>query len=254
MKPHVPDYPVPALDKGLEILEALSASSTPQTLSALAQLLKRKNNEIFRMVNLLERRRYVLRDESGGYRLSLRMYQLAHAQPMVAQLVEVAMPALRELSLATGESCHLSVLEGMEIVILARIESSNPVRLVVELGGRFSALTTVSGRMILSQKDPGVRQEMLESAPEFRLLKPSARQALMERIEGIAQEGFSAARDETVTGVVDAAVAISGSSSGIDAAVAIAALTTDSGRRDPREFRGPLEKCAKTLRDRLGIP
>ncbi|PAZ01438.1 MAG: hypothetical protein CAK90_00370 [Spartobacteria bacterium AMD-G4] len=254
MNKKIPCYPVPALDKGLDILEALSASSEPLTLSALAQFLKRKNNEIFRMLNLLERRRYVLRDEAGGYRLSLRMYQLANAQPSLARLIEVAMPALRELSRTTGESCHLSVLEGLEIVILARVESSNRVRLVVELGGRFSALTTVSGRMILSNKEPGVRQELLDSAPEFQRLKPKDRRALMERIELIARDGFSAAKDETVSGVVDAAVAIGGSSSGIDAAIAIAALTTESRRRDPQEFRHPLEECAKTLRDRLGIP
>ena len=254
MNKKIPCYPVPALDKGLDILEALSASSEPLTLSALAQFLKRKNNEIFRMLNLLERRRYVLRDEAGGYRLSLRMYQLANAQPSLGRLIEVAMPALRELSRTTGESCHLSVLEGLEIVILARVESSNRVRLVVELGGRFSALTTVSGRMILSNKEPGVRQELLDSAPEFQRLKPKDRRALMERIELIAQEGFSAAKDETVSGVVDAAVAIGESSSGIDAAIAIAALTTESRRRGPQEFRHPLEECAKTLRDRLGIP
>jgi DNA-binding IclR family transcriptional regulator len=254
MNKKIPSYPVPALDKGLDILEALSACSEPLTLSALAQFLKRKNNEIFRMLNLLERRRYVLRDETGGYRLSLRMYQLANAQPSLARLIEVATPALRELSRVTGESCHLSVLEGLEIVILARVESSNRVRLVVELGGRFSALTTVSGRVILSNKDPIVRQELLDSDPEFQRLKPKDRRALMERIELIAREGFSEAKDETVSGVVDAAIAIGGSSSGIDAAVAIAALTTESRRRDPREFRHPLEECAKTLRDRLGIP
>jgi DNA-binding IclR family transcriptional regulator len=251
MNKKIPCYSVPALDKGLDILEALSASSEPLTLSALAQFLKRKNNEIFRMLNLLERRRYVLRDEAGGYRLSLRMYQLANAQPSQGRLIEVAMPALRR---TTGESCHLSVLEGLEIVILARVESSNRVRLVVELGGRFSALTTVSGRMILSNKEPGVRQELLDSAPEFQRLKPKDRRALMERIELIAREGFSAAKDESVSGVVDAAVAIGGSSSGIEAAIAIAALTTESRRRDPQEFRHPLEECAKTLRDRLGIP
>ena len=122
---------------------------------------------------------------------------------MVAQLIEAAMPAMRELSATTGESCHLSVLEGMEIVILARVESSHPVRLVVELGGRFSALTTVSGRMMLAAKEPPVRRELLESAPEVRQPKPGARRTLIQKIENAASDGFSTAQDETVTGVVD---------------------------------------------------
>lgn len=249
-----PDYSVPALEKGLDILEVLSQSAEPLTLSRLAGLLGRKNNEIFRMLNLLERRNYVLRNESGSYRLSLRMYQLAHAQSMVAQLIEAAMPAMRELSSSTGESCHLSVLEGMEIVILARVESSHPVRLVVELGGRFSALTTVSGRMMLAAKEPSVRRELFDSAPEVRQLKPAARRTLTQKIEKAASEGLSTAQDETVTGVIDAAVAIGDSSGGILAAVAIAALTSEGRNRSPEDFRAPLEKCAREIRSRLGIP
>ena len=128
MNQPTPDYSVPALEKGLEILEALSASSEPLTLSGLASVLRRKNNEIFRMLNLLERRGYVLRDDSGGYRLSLRIFQLAHTQSAVEKLIHAAMPPLRELSALTGESCHLSVLEGAEIVVLARVESSQPLQ------------------------------------------------------------------------------------------------------------------------------
>lgn len=248
-----PDYSVPALEKGLEILEALSTSSEPLTLTNLAHLLKRKNNEIFRMVNLLEARRYLLRDDAGGYRLSLRLFQLAHAQPAVAKLVEAAMPALRELSACTGESCHLSVLEGPEIVLLARVESPKPVRIVVELGGRFSALTTASGRMLLAGWEPQARLGLLESTPEFRKLKPNARMAFLNGIEKIAKRRFSTARNERVAGVVDAATSVGDPSRGIHAAVAISALTMGPRSSRPEDFFAPLQKCAEQISSRLGI-
>lgn len=249
----LPDYSVPALDKGLDILEALSASSGPQTLSGLADLVKRKNNEIFRMLNLLERRRYVLRDESGGYRLSLRMYQLAHAQSTVAQLTEAATPFLRELSASTGESAHLSVLEGMEIVVLAQVESSQPIRLAVEVGGRFSALTTVSGRMLLAGWAPDARRKLLEASPAYRKLAPSTRQALLQLIETVAKQGFSTAKNETVEGVIDVAAGLGNPETGIHAAVAISALSKGHRSGQPKEFIQAVSKCAEKISVRLGL-
>ena len=54
-------YPVPALEKGLDILEELADASTPLSLTQLANNLGRSSNEIFRMVSVLEKRRYIRR-------------------------------------------------------------------------------------------------------------------------------------------------------------------------------------------------
>jgi DNA-binding IclR family transcriptional regulator len=248
-----PDYSVPALEKGLEILEALSASSEPLTLGGLANVLRRKNNEIFRMLNLLERRRYVLRDDSGGYRLSLRVFQLAHAQSSVTKLIEAAMPPLRELSFQTGESCHLSVLEGATIVVLAGMESPRPVHLAVEVGGRFSALHTVSGRMLLAGLPAEARQAALQLAPEFQRMKRPARAALEKSIARAERERFSSASNETVAGVVDAAVEIGNAESGIHAALAICSLHAKGKSPDLKAFLSPLRECARRIEARIGF-
>ena len=51
-------YPVPALEKGLDLLELLSARADPQSLTALARTLGRSSSELFRMITCLERRGY----------------------------------------------------------------------------------------------------------------------------------------------------------------------------------------------------
>ncbi|MDV7396180.1 helix-turn-helix domain-containing protein, partial [Arthrospira platensis SPKY1] len=114
-----PSYAVPALDKGLDILEALAQSDSALTLSALARQLGRGNTEIFRMLNRLEARGYVLRDESGGYRLSLKLFQLARVASPLNRLLELAAAPLRELAHKLGQSCHLGVIEGGDLVVIA---------------------------------------------------------------------------------------------------------------------------------------
>ena len=145
-------YRVPALEKGLDILEALAFVSAPQSLADLARTLGRSSSEIFRMLNCLEARHYIARDEhSGNYALTLKLYELAHTHSPVEQLLRVAAQPMEELAQTLRESCHLSVLHQGWLVVLSQALSPEPVRLTVEVGGRFSMVHNVSGRLLLAQ-------------------------------------------------------------------------------------------------------
>ena len=84
--------------KGLDILEALAASSAGYTLAELAHRIDRSVSEIFRMAVTLQRRGYVQVDENDRYTLTLKMFELAHRQQPLKSLVSVALPLLRELA------------------------------------------------------------------------------------------------------------------------------------------------------------
>jgi len=72
--PKSPEYPVPALEKGLDLIETLASVAVPLSLSELANQLDRGTSELFRMLNCLERRGYVTRDVvSGKYGLTLKL-------------------------------------------------------------------------------------------------------------------------------------------------------------------------------------
>lgn len=246
-------YAVPALEKGLDIIEALSASSTPLTLSQLSRTLGRGNNEIFRMLNVLENRRYVRRDETNGFTLSLRLFQLAYTRGRIAPLLEAARPAMLELSRKTGESCHLSILEEAEIVVIDRQESSRPIRLAVEVGGRFSAIHTVSGRMLLAGLALPVRKKVLASDPAFSRLSARAKRAILTCLASISEQGFSTASDETVQGVHDAAVAMGSPAIGMHAAVAISALHAPRAEPDSKRLLAALHACSEAIEAGLGL-
>ena len=81
----------PALEKGLDILEALAASPAGYTLAELAHRIDRSVSEIFRMAVTLQRRGYVQVDENDRYTLTLKMFELAHRQQPLKSLVSVAL-------------------------------------------------------------------------------------------------------------------------------------------------------------------
>src|SRR3546814_5506261 len=103
-------YRAPALDKGLDILELLASEPLPMTLTAIVNRLERSHGELFRMVQVLEYRGYIEQDRaSDGYRLTDQLFSLGMQQPRIQNLVEIALPIMRQLTIAVEQSCHLAV-------------------------------------------------------------------------------------------------------------------------------------------------
>ena len=120
-------YRVPAVDKALDILELLSAEPSGLTMAMLAERLSRTISEIYRTVQLLEARGYLERNADGDrYAVTMKLFRLAHAMPRIHSLSALAVPILEELAREIEQSCHLAVLDGLDILIIAQVDSPLP--------------------------------------------------------------------------------------------------------------------------------
>src|SRR5450759_4631757 len=85
-------YRAPALDKGLDILELLAAQPQGLTRVEIVKEMDRSANEIYRMLERLVVRQYVMRNASGDrYALSLKLFALAHMHPPLSRLINQAL-------------------------------------------------------------------------------------------------------------------------------------------------------------------
>ena len=202
-------YKVPALEKGLDILEELARSSRPQSLTQLANTLGRSSNEIYRMVNYLEWRGYIRREQhSGNYFLSLKLYELAHLSPPLESLLNAATIPMEQLAQTLRESCHLSVLRRGQLVVMKQALSPEKICLSVEVGGRFSAVNTASGRLLLAHLAPEELDAFLEIDPDYQPLSQPEQDAFLARLAEIRVKGYSDAESETHVGISDHAVLV----------------------------------------------
>lgn len=152
-------YRAPALEKGLDILELLVAESQPLSVSVIAQKLGRSTGELFRMIQVLERRGFVEQAAvNGGYRLSGRLLSLGMDQSSVKTLVEIALPHMRQLSLDIGQSCHLAMHSEGQIVVVARMESSEMIGFSVRIGYRRPLMSTLSGTILYAFQPEIIRR------------------------------------------------------------------------------------------------
>ncbi|CAA9535682.1 MAG: Transcriptional regulator, IclR family [uncultured Thermomicrobiales bacterium] len=248
-----PDYHVPALEKGLDILECLATGGVPLSQAQLARALDRGASELFRTLSTLERRGYIQRDPvSGAYSLTLRLYELGHAHSPYEALLRAAERPMRELADELRQSCHLSVLRHGALVVLHQEESPERVRLSIEIGSAVPALQTASGRLMLAFLDDERRGRALAGEGGHAEVSNAASAALVERLAAIRNEGYETARSETIEGVSDLSVLVGAPGGRVQAALTIAALP-----RDHAEFVGralpPLRGCAAKITATAGL-
>lgn len=198
-------YQAPALKKGLEILELLAAASSPLTMSDISNALGRSVSEIFRMLQVLEEHRYIARGDDG-YRLTNRLFALGMGQPPVRDLVTTALPVMQGLARQTGQSCHLAVASGAEMVVIAGVEAPGLSGFAVRVGYRRPLHRSASGRILLAFQPADARAAMLE---EVRLAGQDIDcDALDAQLGRIVAEGSGATPSPVLTGITDLSVPI----------------------------------------------
>lgn len=153
-------YRAPALEKGLDVLELLAAHRAPLTLSQISAALDRSVSELFRMVQVLEFRGYVGPAPKGdGLVLTNKLFALGMTRAPAKDLLEAAMPRMRQLSFAIGQSVHMAVASADQMVVVARIEAPGDLGFSVRVGHRRPLVEATSGLVLYAFQPDGVRDE-----------------------------------------------------------------------------------------------
>jgi len=201
-------YRAPALDKGLDILELLAATEEGLSQAEIAKALERSPNEIYRMLDRLVRRGYVLRTNGDRYELSLKMFELAHARPPIQRLVSQALPVMRRFARAAEQACHLVIHDRNVLVVAAQVESPSYWGVSIRVGSRIGMVNTGSGHVFLAYASAEERRLMLEEQGEgiAEIILPS----LVTRLKQVAAQGFESMASRQTRGVTNLSVPILG--------------------------------------------
>lgn len=198
-------YRAPALEKGLDILELLSAEENPLTMSAIVTRLGRSTGELFRMIQVLEHRGYV-RQGPDGYVMTERLFHLGLKRPPVRSLMEQALPEMRQLADRIGQSCYLAIPSGASSSVIARMEASTTIGFSVRVGYRRPLYETPSGLVLYAGQTDAVRRdwEALFHPP----LDDAARTALIAQADIVRAQGYARGESPEMAGMVELATPI----------------------------------------------
>lgn len=144
--------PTRALARGLSVLEALAhAEGRTLGVSAIADQLGLDKATVTRLVHTLITAGYAAQETATRqYRLTGKILNLAHLASAQIDLLAVARPHLRRLRDRLDETVHLGVLDGLKVVYLDKLESTNSIQLLSAVGQTMPLHSTSLGKAMLA--------------------------------------------------------------------------------------------------------
>ncbi|MDV7185938.1 IclR family transcriptional regulator [Lutibacter sp. TH_r2] len=246
-------YNAPALDKGLDIIEFLSKEGIPLSQVEIAQGINKTPSEIYRMLVCLEQRGYLIRGSNAGkYRLSLKMYSLSHTHTPFDELKRVAHYPMQALSEKTRQSCHLSIMNNDQLLIISQMRSPNAVSLSIEEGTHFPLSMTTSGRVLLSMFSNEKRKNILARDVYFKKWNKTEQQSLFNSINKVTEIGYRSAKSKLTSGITDIAVPIGLNNSELTAVLAVSIFSSSLEELDINKILDELKIAQQKINQFIG--
>jgi len=183
---------IESLDRGLRVLEVFGGSQQPMTLSDLAKAADLPRATARRILFTLERAGFVATD-GKLFRLMPRVLVLASAYLASNHVVSVLQPALDRLSGEAQEISSMAILDGNDVVFIARASPTRIFSSGIDIGYRLPAFCTSVGRVLLS----GLPDDELAAALDKMDLAPltpftvTDKKLLLKAIDADRAQGYS---------------------------------------------------------------
>ena len=193
-----------ALDKAMDVLDAIGAAPHGLTQAELTGRLGVPRTTLYRLLGTLVARGLVRRDPLRHvYCLGLHCFEMARQAYAMPDLVAAAATELRALRDWTGETAYLAALDGLEVVSLERIDGAHSQRSASARGQRKPVHCTSQGKAILSALDDAARDAIVKELP-LKALTPltiTDRRRLHAELRITAARGYAIDDEEIMVGV-----------------------------------------------------
>jgi IclR family pca regulon transcriptional regulator len=243
---------VQSLERGLAVIRAFDAEHPALTLSDVARATGLTRAAARRFLLTLTDLGYVHTD-GRRFALSARVLELGYAYLSALTLPEVAEPHLERLVAEVRESSSVSVLDGDDIVYVARVPTSRIMRVAINVGTRFPAYATSMGRVQLAGLPESELAAYLERA-DLRALTAhtlASPEALRAELDRVRDQGWALVDQELEEGLRSIAAPIRDRSGAVVAAVNVSAHASRASKEAVRKSLLPplLETAARIEAD-----
>jgi len=229
---------VQSLARGLAVIRAFSASSPQLTLSDVARATGLTRAAARRFLLTLADLGYV-RSDGRLFSLTPRVLELGYAYLSSLSLPEVAAPHLERLAAEVHESASVAVLDGEDVVYVARVATARIMRVSISIGTRFPAYCTSMGRVLLAALPPADLDAYLDRAGLRRLTSRTITtpDRLREELGQVREQGWAMVDQELEEGLRSIAAPIRDRGGAV---VAAANVSTHASRTTLQQARRTL--------------
>lgn len=201
---------VQSLARGLRVLTAFSAEHPSLSLADAARLTGLTRATTRRCLHTLMQLGYAETD-GRAFQLTPRVLDLGYAYLSSAKLGAIAEPFMETLSENIDESVSLGVLDGSDVVYVARVPTKRIMSIGLALGSRLPAAVTSMGRVLLASLPEARLQDVMSETTLTRFTSRTItdKKRLERELESVRQQNFAVVDRELEEGLRSIAVPLS---------------------------------------------
>ncbi|MDH4480183.1 MAG: IclR family transcriptional regulator [Rhodoferax sp.] len=248
------------LAKGLGVLEWLARQGEGARLADVAQALGLGRSNAHRTLQTLVQCGWAAQDGTGSrYTASLKLFELGGLVDGAVDLKNRLHPFLAALAQTTGETIHLAVLDGPDIVYLDKFDSPLPVAAYSRVGGRAPAYCVASGKALLAARSPSdsaLREQLGLSGDDLPAHTPhtlTTVAALQADLATARSAGWAHNSEEWRLGVCGLGAAVFNARAEPVAAIGMSVPAIRCTPAQARALALPLRDCAAQASASLGL-
>lgn len=244
------------LAKGLALLEWLARQPQPCRLADVARAFDLGRSSAHRSLQTLVECGWAEQDRNSAYRASLKMVELGALLGSATDLKATLRAPLQALWQRSGETIHLTVLDGAEVLYVDKYDSPLPVAAYSRVGGRAPAHCVASGKALLAAQglDAQALQARLGALTAATPHSITELDALLADLALTRSRGYAINREEWREGVCGLGAPVFDAGGQAVAAVGMSVPSIRFGRERQREHAATLLQCAWACSSALGYP
>lgn len=249
-----------AVTRALLVLDTIGGAREERGLADLVDELGLGKTTVFRLLTALEHTEFVVRDaERQTYRLGPALIRLGARARRAVGLHDAAHPVLRELAAETGESATLEVLVGEETLILDEVQGRFLVGSTLEVGARWPAHATSTGKVLLAaaraggdgrEGGKGARGRLARLAPAT--ITSWAR--LERELDEVQRRGYAVGMEEIEAGFVAIGAPVRNDEGRVVAAISVGGPKARIHGGRVAQLAALVRRGADRISARLGAP
>ncbi|MDQ0455616.1 IclR family transcriptional regulator [Rhizobium paknamense] len=246
---------VQSIHRALTILERLGACEDGLTLKEVALQVALPPSSTHRILTTLQRQRFVRFDPATMcWSVGVQAFLVGNAFARSRDMVTLAIPFMRRLMVASGETVNFFMLDGSEVVCMAQVQSQHTVRAISRPGGGAEMHRSAAGKMILAHMTDEEVAAILERKGMARYTDHTITtpEALRSELAKIRQRGFSVDNEEFSLGLRCIAAPIHDETGSVYAAVSIAGPANRITEARTQAMGELVEICARSVTSEFG--
>ncbi len=245
---------VQSLVKGLTVIKAFNQQRPSMTLSQVAKVTGFTRAATRRFLLTLVNEGYAKQD-GKQFSLTAKVLDLGFSYLSTLDIWHNAKPMMSELVELLNESCSAAVLDGNDVVYVARVATTKRIMsITLNIGSRLPAFATSMGRVLLADMSDHLLNNFIDKCQfeQFTSYTITGKIALKAEIAQVKKQGYSLVEQELETGLTSISVPVHNGSGEVIAALNVSTHMSQTARQQILEVILPaLLQCANKV-ERLG--